>query len=154
MLFQIIPFCFVFKSVPICHPPSPPSRHLCQTNLKIKNKKEEKKKYRGGGEVELGLRFALTYLESLRCCWRKVTFEHFGFSEAFYPRGMCISPVYPPHTHHPPPTLPQRDKQGNGGGEMEAIRRVEGQGQSRPSSSSFSPRSGQCNEFPCYPPLH
>lgn len=64
--------------------------------------------------------------------------------------GICIFPGYPPT---PPSSHPPSQRQ-TGRGEKEAVHRAEGQGQSHPSSSRFSPRSGQCNEFPRYPPLH
>lgn len=85
--------------------------------------------------------------------WIAVGESHFwvSSSEAFITRGIHISLVYPPSaTALIPPSL--RDKQG--AGEKEAIRRLEDRGQSHPSSSTFSPWFGQCNEFPCYPPLH
>lgn len=81
----------------------------------------------------------------------KVTFECVGFSEAFNLRGICISAVYPPTpTTLLPPSLTETNR---ARGEKEAIRRVERQSQSHPSSSSFPPQSGQCNDFPRYPPL-
>lgn len=139
MLVQIIPFY-----VPICHPSPPPLPAVTYLNRIIKSR-------RGGRRSKP----ASPHPGSLRCCWRKSLFEWVGFSEAFNPRGICISPVYPPTpTTLLPPSPPSLRETHRARGERGPSAEWRVKASHVPSSSRFSPRSGQCNEFPSNPPLH
>lgn len=103
MLVHIFPSFFF--NVPNWHPP--PLLAATLLNRIIKSR-------RGGQSQPLFL--SSSNRGSLRCCLRKSLLS-VGFSEAFNPRGICISPVYPPTpTTLLPPSLTETHRAWGGKG--------------------------------------